>query len=203
MQRDRLLFAALFALGFAILGSMWLSATQGHAQSAPPEDAPVIEITVAGQAEGVIRVALRPDLAPAHVERVVALAERGDYDGVIFHRVIEGFMAQTGDVQHGREGGERSMAGSGGSDMGNLPAEFSDEPFMRGTMGMARAQHPDSANSQFFLMFDAASHLNGQYTVLGQITDGFDVLDAIKRGRGPNGAVMGEPDVMQSVRVVR
>ncbi|MCC5986876.1 MAG: peptidylprolyl isomerase [Pararhodobacter sp.] len=203
MRRDQLLFAALFALGVAILGSMWLGTTRSLAQSPPPANAPMLEITVAGQAEGVIRIALRPDLAPAHVERVVALAERGDYDGVIFHRVIEGFMAQTGDVQHGREGGERGMAGTGGSDLGNLPAEFSDEPFVRGTMGMARAQHPDSANSQFFLMFDAASHLNGQYTVLGQITEGFEVLEAIKRGRGPNGAVQGEPDVMQSVRVVR
>lgn len=203
MRRDRVLFAALFALGLAVLGGTWLGSNQSLAQSAPPADAPVLEITVAGQADGVIRIALRPDLAPGHVERVITLAENGDYDGVIFHRVIDGFMAQTGDVQHGREGGQRHLAGTGGSDLGNLPAEFSDEPFARGTMGMARSQNPDSANSQFFLMFAPAPHLNGQYTVLGQITEGLDVLDAIKRGRGPNGTVTGEADMMESVRVRR
>lgn len=173
------------------------------AQTAAPADAPVLEITVAGEASGVIRIALRPDLAPQHVERVVALAEAGAYDDVVFHRVIEGFMAQTGDVEFGRAGGDTARAGMGGSDMPNLPAEFTGETFARGVMGMARSQHPDSANSQFFLMFAPAPHLNGQYTVLGQITEGFDVLDAIKRGRGPNGAVLGEPDRMESVRVIR
>ena len=198
-MRDKLIFAGLFGLGFAILGAIWLQTTASIAQTTPPEDAPVLEITVAGEAEGTIRIALRPDLAPQHVERVVELAESGAYDGVVFHRVIEGFMAQTGDVQFGRADGDTSRAGMGGSD---LPAEFTDEPFARGTMGMARSQQPDSANSQFFLMFAPAPHLNGQYTVLGQITEGFDVLDAIKRGRGPNGAVLGEPDVMERVRVL-
>jgi len=173
------------------------------AQTAPPEGAPVLEIDVAGQASGTIRITLRPDLAPQHVERIVTLAERGDYDGVVFHRVIEGFMAQTGDVQNGREGGNPRMWGTGGSDLPNLPAEFSSEPFARGVMGMARSQSPNSANSQFFLMFAPAPHLNGQYTVLGQITDGLDVLDAIKRGTGGNGAIVGEPDRMAAVRVIR
>jgi peptidylprolyl isomerase len=163
----------------------------------------VLEIDVAGQASGTIRITLRPDLAPQHVERIVTLAERGDYDGVVFHRVIEGFMAQTGDVQNGREGGNPRMWGTGGSDLPNLPAEFSSEPFARGVMGMARSQSPNSANSQFFLMFAPAPHLNGQYTVLGQITDGLDVLDAIKRGTGGNGAIVGEPDRMAAVRVIR
>ncbi|WP_209424888.1 peptidylprolyl isomerase [Pararhodobacter sp. SW119] len=201
-MRDRFLFAGLFALGFAVLGAYAFNAAQGQAQTAAPEDAPVLEITVAGQAEGVIEVTLRPDLAPQHVERVIALAESGAYDGVVFHRVIDGFMAQTGDVQFGRAEGDTARAGTGGSDMPNLPAEFSDEPFARGVMGMARSQSPDSANSQFFLMFAPAPHLNGQYTVLGQITDGMDVLDAIKRGTGPNGAVMGAPDIMERVRVL-
>ncbi len=201
-MRDKLIFAGLFGLGFAILGAIWLQTTASIAQTTPPEDAPVLEITVAGEAEGTIRIALRPDLAPQHVERVVELAESGAYDGVVFHRVIEGFMAQTGDVQFGRADGDTSRAGMGGSDLPDLPAEFTDEPFARGTMGMARSQQPDSANSQFFLMFAPAPHLNGQYTVLGQITEGFDVLDAIKRGRGPNGAVLGEPDVMERVRVL-
>jgi peptidylprolyl isomerase len=173
------------------------------AQTAAPEGAPVLEITVAGETSGVIRITLRPDLAPLHVARVIELAESGAYDGVVFHRVIEGFMAQTGDVQFGREGGDMRRAGMGGSDLPNLPAEFTSEPFARGVMGMARSQSPDSANSQFFLMFAPAPHLNAQYTVLGQITEGFDVLDAIKRGRGPNGAVIGVPDQMQSVRVIR
>lgn len=173
------------------------------AQTAPPAGAPVLEITVAGQANGVIRVALRPDLAPQHVERVITLAERGDYDGVVFHRVIEGFMAQTGDVQHGGAGGNPRQWGTGGSDLPNLTAEFTSEPFARGVMGMARSQSPNSANSQFFLMFAPAQHLNGQYTVLGQITEGLDVLDAIKRGTGANGAIQGEPDRMVSVRVIR
>ncbi len=202
-MRDKLIFGGIFALGVAILAAGWMNISASVAQTAAPADAPVLEITVTGQAEGVIRIALRPDLAPGHVERIITLAERGDYDGVIFHRVIDGFMAQTGDVQHGRPGGQRQMAGTGGSDLGNLPAEFSDEPFVAGTMGMARAQHPDSANSQFFLMFAPAPHLNGQYTVLGQVIEGHEVLNAIKRGRGPNGAVMGEPDAMQTVRVVR
>jgi cyclophilin family peptidyl-prolyl cis-trans isomerase len=173
------------------------------AQTQPPAGAPVLEIDVAGQASGTIRIALRPDLAPQHVERIITLAERGDYNGVVFHRVIEGFMAQTGDVANGRTGGNPRAWGTGGSDLPNLPAEFSAEPFVRGVMGMARSQNPNSANSQFFLMFAPASHLNGGYTVLGQIIDGFDVLDAIKLGTGGNGAIVGEPDVMAEVRVVR
>lgn len=164
---------------------------------------PVLEIDVVGQANGTIRIQLRPDLAPLHVERIVTLAEQGAYDGVVFHRVIEGFMAQTGDVEFGRLNGNLMQAGMGGSDLPDLPAEFTDAPFDRGVMGMARSRSPDSANSQFFLMFAPAPHLDGQYTVLGQIIEGIEVLDAIKRGEGPNGAMIGEPDVMVDVRVVR
>jgi peptidylprolyl isomerase len=110
-------------------------------------------------------------------------------------------MAQTGDVEFGRSGGDMSMAGMGGSSRPDIPAEFSDVPFERGTVGMARAANPDSANSQFFIMFAEGSFLNGQYTVFGRVIEGMDVVDAIKRGEGQNGAVIGQPDVMSSVRV--
>jgi peptidylprolyl isomerase len=163
--------------------------------------AQVLEIDVAGEANGTIRIQLRPDLAPQHVERVVTLAREGAYDGVVFHRVIDGFMAQTGDVEFGRIGMDMRRAGMGASALPNLPAEFSGASFDRGVMGMARSQNPNSANSQFFLMFAPAPHLNGQYTVVGEIIEGFEVLDAIKRGRGNNGAVIGEPDRMQALRV--
>ena len=160
-----------------------------------------IQINVAGEANGTITIDLLEDVAPQHVARITDLAAKGAYDGVVFHRVIDGFMAQTGDVQHGLENGDLGRAGTGGSDMPDLPAEFSDVPYDRGVVGMARSQNPNSANSQFFIMFDAGHFLNGQYTVVGRVTDGLDVLDAIKRGAGPNGAVVGAPDVMKSVTV--
>ncbi|HMB12805.1 MAG TPA: peptidylprolyl isomerase [Roseovarius sp.] len=169
---------------------------------ASPAFATGLQIEIAGEANGTVSIDLYEDIAPGHVEQITALAEEGAYDGVVFHRVIEGFMAQTGDVQFGKiDGGDMSRAGMGGSDRPNLPAEFSDERFLRGVVGMARSQNPDSANSQFFIMFDAGEFLNGQYTVVGKVTDGMDVVDAIKRGRGQNGAVVGQPDVMRSVTV--
>lgn len=169
---------------------------------ASPALAAGIEIDVAGEgANGTIVIDLFEDVAPRHVEQITALAAEGAYDDVVFHRVIDGFMAQTGDVQHGRIGSDMRMAGTGGSDRPNLPAEFSDIPFTRGVVGMARSQDPNSANSQFFIMFADAPHLNGGYTVVGQVTAGLDVLDAIKRGAGPNGAVIGQPDRMVAVRV--
>lgn len=140
-------------------------------------------------------------MAPGHVERITTLASDGAYDGVVFHRVIEGFMAQTGDVEFGKQGADMRLAGTGGADLPNLRAEFSDKPFERGTIGMARSQDPNSANSQFFIVFDAAPHLNNQYTVVGEVTSGMDVVDAIKRGEGRNGAVIGQPDVMTKVSV--
>ena len=168
---------------------------------ASPALATNLEIDVAGQANGTIVIHLRDDLAPNHVAQIVALAQAGAYDNVVFHRVIDGFMAQTGDVQNGKAGGDLSAAGTGGSEMPDLAAEFSDEPFARGTVGMARSQDPDSANSQFFIMFAPGDFLNGQYTVVGEVTSGLDVLDAIKRGEGQSGAVSGTPDVMTAVRV--
>ena len=161
-----------------------------------------IEIHVAGQANGTITIDLFEDVAPQHAERIARLASEGAYDGVVFHRVIEGFMAQTGDVEYGKMGGNLSYAGRGGSSYPNLPAEFSDVPYDRGVVGMARSQSPNSANSQFFIMFEPGYFLNGQYTVIGQVTDGMDVVDAIKLGKGRNGAVIGQPDAMMKVSVI-
>ena len=205
-MRDKLIFAGLFATGLAILGASWWNMNSVSAQTTEvPADhsGPVMAIEVAGEADGTIRVALRDDLAPNHVERIVTLAERGDYDGVVFHRVIEGFMAQTGDVENGRADGNPRFWGMGGSDLPDLRAEFSEQDFARGVLGMARSQNPHSANSQFFIMFSPAPHLNGQYTIVGQMIDGYDVLDSIKRGTGGNGAVVGEPDRMSRVTIER
>ncbi len=169
---------------------------------ASPALATGLEIEIEGEgANGVVKIDLFDDIAPKHVEQISALAAEGKYDGVVFHRVIEGFMAQTGDVEHGRLGADLSRAGTGGSDRPDLPAEFSDYNFDRGVIGMARAQDPNSANSQFFIMFEPGPFLNGQYTVVGQVTEGMDVVDAIKRGEGPNGAVIGQPDSMKKVTV--
>lgn len=160
-----------------------------------------LEIMVDGEAQGTIKIDLLEDLAPKHVEQIKAIAAEGLYDGVVFHRVIDGFMAQTGDVQFGRIGMDMRMAGMGGSEFGDIEAEFSEEPFARGIVGMARSSDPNSANSQFFIMFDQGDFLNGQYTVVGRVTEGMDVVDAIKRGEGPNGAIIGRPDVMIKVTV--
>ena len=142
---------------------------------------------------GKIHIDLMPDLAPKHVERIKELTRSGFYDGRPFHRVIEGFMAQTGCPR-----GD----GTGGSELPNLEAEFSDYPFDRGVLGMARAQHPNSANSQFFIMFDEGHLLNGQYTVFGKVTAGMEHVDAIKKGsRAANGSIDGAPDTMIKVSV--
>lgn len=138
-----------------------------------------------GAAKGRVTIALRPDLAPNHVARIKELAREGAYDGVVFHRVIEGFMAQGGDVQYGNTSNSdfnAGRAGMGGSKKANLKQEFSREPHVRGVCSMARSQNPDSANSQFFICFGDASFLDRQYTVWGKVTDGMAVVDGIKRG---------------------
>jgi len=169
---------------------------------ASPLFATGIQIQVAGEgANGTITIDLFEDIAPNHVAQITALASEGAYDGVVFHRVIDGFMAQTGDVQYGVAGGDMSRAGAGKSDLPNLKAEFSATPFDRGVVGMARSQSPDSANSQFFIMFAPGHFLNGNYTVIGQVTGGLDVLDMIKLGAGANGSVVGAPDQMKKVTV--
>ncbi|MBI1619417.1 peptidylprolyl isomerase [Aquamicrobium sp. cd-1] len=152
--------------------------------------------------DGEVVVALRDDLAPKHVEQIKKLVRAGEYDNVAFHRVIEGFMAQTGDVQFGdlTEAYNSQRVGTGGSSLGTIEAEFSAESFVRGTVGMARAQDPNSANSQFFIMFAPGSFLDGQYTVVGNVESGMEFVDNIKRGEGPNGAVT-DPDRMISARI--
>ena len=132
-------------------------------------------------------IKLRPDLAPGHVARITELAQEGFYDGVVFHRVISGFMAQ---------GGDPTGTGMGGSDKPDLKAEFNSEPHTRGTCSMARTQVPDSANSQFFICFDDAAFLNGQYTVWGKVTEGMDVVDQLAKGEPPR-----NPDKIVSMRV--
>ena len=165
---------------------------------ADPENTLIIQLK-----DGEVEIALRPDIAPLHVEQIKTLARQGEYDNVAFHRVIEGFMAQTGDVQFGNleRGYNSQRVGTGGSSLGNVPAEFSGVPFERGTMGMARSQDPNSANSQFFITFVATPNLNGAYTVVGNVVSGMEYVDNIKRGdRAANGAVT-DPDRMISVRV--
>lgn len=146
----------------------------------------VIETT-----HGEVVIKLRPDLAPKHVERITTLASQGFYDGIVFHRVIDGFMAQTGDP---------TGTGTGGSDLPDLQAEFTKTPFKRGTLGMARSASPNSANSQFFICFDEAPWLNGQYTVFGEVISGMEAVDKIKKGSGSGGTVS-NPDKMLKVRV--
>ena len=159
-------------------------------------------IEVEGEASGIIEITLLPDLAPLHVERIKALANDGSYDGVVFHRVIDGFMAQTGDVQFGNNNAfNPDLVGRGSSSLPNLPSEFSDLPFVTGTVGMARSQDPNSANSQFFIMFKPAPHLNNNYTIFGKVSTGMEVLNNIKKGDlKKNGAVI-NPDIMKKVYI--
>lgn len=163
-----------------------------------PEDTLVIEV----EGKGAVEIALRPDLAPQHVARIKELARAGAYDGVAFHRVIEGFMAQTGDVEFGkRDAFASGRAGTGGSDLPDLPAEFTGAAsFDRGVVGMARSMDPDSANSQFFIMFAPAPHLDGQYTIVGEVVSGQEVVDGLARGAGSSGTVA-DPDYMSRVYV--
>ncbi|WP_415920256.1 peptidylprolyl isomerase [Tateyamaria sp. SN6-1] len=171
--------------------------------AAGPAAATGIEITVAGEANGVITIDLFEDVAPGHAKRITTLAASGAYDNVAFHRVINGFMAQTGDVEHAvvGDGYNARRAGTGGSDMPDLRQEFSDIPFDGGVVGMARSSSVDSANSQFFIMFAPGYFLNNQYTVVGRVTSGQDVVNSIKRGHPQSGAITGAPDRMVSVTV--
>lgn len=170
---------------------------------APVKDGPGpnLVLEIGGSTKGEIVIDLLPDVAPQHVAQITKLAKEGAYDNVIFHRVIDGFMAQTGDVQFGKRGGDATLAGMGGSKYPNLKAEFSDQPFERGTVGMARAASPDSANSQFFIMFEPAPHLNGQYTVVGRVVEGMDVVDRIKKGDASLNGLVKTPDYIVKASV--
>ncbi|MCI4660296.1 MAG: peptidylprolyl isomerase [Neomegalonema sp.] len=195
------LFAALAAPLMA-LALLSFSAMEAWAvEVKDPENAIQIEVGLGYDKEGgtpsqtgIVVIELLPEVAPNHVKRIKDLAREGFYDGVPFHRVIEGFMAQTGDGQNGN--------GTGGSSKPDLQAEFNDVPYKRGTVGMARTNYPHSANSQFFITFGDASFLNGQYTVFGQVVDGMDVVDSIKRGVGQGGSVPAPTDMMVSVKVL-
>ena len=174
----RSLLAAIPALAFG---------SEAFAQAADPANTLFIDLK-----DGRVTIRLRPDLAPKHVEQIKALVARKFYDGIVFHRVIAGFMAQTGDPKGN---------GTGGSDLPNIPAEFSQTPFKRGTLGMARSQSPNSANSQFFICFGDADFLNGQYTVFGEVTSGMDLVDKIKKGDPSNNGSVSGPDRMLKVRL--
>jgi peptidyl-prolyl cis-trans isomerase B (cyclophilin B) len=159
-----------------------------------PENTLIMETT-----KGKVVIQLLPDLAPGHVARIKELTREGAYDGVVFHRVIEDFMAQTGDVQYGKTGGKEfnpARAGMGGSEKPDLKAEFSNMSHVRGTCSMARSQMPNSANSQFFICFTDAPWLNKQYSVWGQVVEGMENIDKIKRGEPVR-----DPDTIVSMKV--
>lgn len=160
--------ARLLSFLSALVLAATLAVSPAGAQTTDPENTLLLDLK-----DGRVVIRLRPDLAPKHVERIKTLASQGFYDGIVFHRVIDGFMAQTGDP---------TGTGMGKSDLPNLKAEFSPEPFRRGTLGMARSQDPDSANSQFFIMFADGDWLNRQYTVFGEVIEGMEFVDNIKRG---------------------
>ena len=153
--------------------------------------------------DGDVKIELFPDVAPNHVERIKILANEGKYDNVVFHRVIDGFMAQTGDVKNGNSSSadfNLTMAGTGGSSLPDLKQEFSDIPHDRGTLSMARSQNPDSANSQFFICFKASPFLDRQYTVFGKVVEGMDYVDKIKRGDEGNNGSVSDPDKIISFK---
>ena len=152
--------------------------------------------------DGDVKIELFKDVAPNHVKRIKELANAGKYDGVVFHRVIDGFMAQTGDVKFGNSNSNDfnlKMAGMGGSDLPDLKSEFNDLPHQKGTLSMARSSDPDSANSQFFICFEDAPHLDRNYTVFGKVLKGMEFVMNIKRGDGPNGSVS-DPDKIISFK---
>ena len=152
--------------------------------------------------DGDVKIEMFPDVAPNHVKRITELAISGKYDNVVFHRVIDGFMAQTGDVKFGNSSSSDfnlQRAGMGGSDLPDLKQEFNDLPHERGTVSMARSSDPNSANSQFFICFESASYLDRNYTVFGKVIEGMEFVDKIKKGDGPNGSVS-EPDKIISFK---
>lgn len=170
-----------------ILGLMMtVAATTGASAAPSPENTLILDLK-----DGPVVIELLPDVAPQHVARIKELTRQGFYDGLVFHRVIEGFMAQTGDPKGN---------GTGGTGV-KLPAEFSKTPFLRGTVGMARSADPNSGDSQFFIMFAPAPHLNGQYTVWGRVIDGMDHVDAIKRGDERTNGTVVNPDKIVRMRV--
>ena len=170
---------------FALIFGLGLAAAPAQAAAADPKNTVIMET-----AYGNVVIQLRPDLAPKHAERIRVLAKRGFYNGVVFHRVIAGFMAQTGDP---------TGTGTGGSDLPDLPAEFTNKAkFVRGVVGMARSSDPDSANSQFFIMYGPTPSLDGQYTIIGEVVSGMEAIDQIKKGsEDDNGMVQGPDKIIK------
>jgi cyclophilin family peptidyl-prolyl cis-trans isomerase len=191
MPITRRLFGAL------VIGAVALSAAPAIAQTGTPHLILTLE-------DGVVDIELLPAIAPKHVERIIALAGQGAYDGVVFHRVIDGFMAQTGDVAYGKTGApgfNLAQAGMGGSDLPDVEAEFNAESFQRGAVGAARSQDPNSFNSQFFIVYADASFLDGQYTVFGKVVSGMEIVDALEKGpQSANGAVA-NPDKIVTAKI--
>ncbi|MBS7803758.1 peptidylprolyl isomerase [Rhizobiales bacterium TNE-4] len=183
------MFRRAFLAGMASLAALAPSFAQTAAKAPATDPQNTLYLDTK---DGRIVIRLRPDLAPKHVEQLKTLAKRGFYNNVVFHRVIDGFMAQTGDP---------TGTGTGKSDLPNIPAEFSREPFRRGTVGMARAQDPNSANSQFFICFADTPSLNGQYTVVGDVVSGMDVVDKIKKGDPRNNGMVTAPDKIVKMQV--
>jgi len=194
------LLVGVFAGVVLVLYSPWGNpAPVAEAISAPAQavletldegEFPLIEMQLKS---GPVIIRMRADLAPNHVAQIVTLTNEGFYDGIVFHRVIEGFMAQTGDP---------TGTGTGGSELADIAAEFSDQPFVRGTVGMARSADPDSANSQFFIVYEDASFLNGQYTIVGEVIEGMENVDAIKQGDANANGLVSDPDAIISMRVI-
>ena len=186
-----------FAASLVVLAG--LAAGSSSAFAAEPENTMIVTLK-----DGDVTIALRPDLAPKHVDQIKKLVREGAYDNVAFHRVIDGFMAQTGDVRYGdmKDGYNAEAVGTGGSDLPDLPAEFTtSEHYVRGVVGMARSQNPNSANSQFFIMFAPAPPLDGQYTIVGNVESGMELVDKIKKGDQAQNGVVADPDRMIKVRI--
>ena len=183
--------------GALVIGAMALSSAPSFAQTGTPHLILTLE-------SGDVDIELLSALAPRHVERVIALTEAGEYDGVVFHRVIDGFMAQTGDVKFGKTGGAEfnlAQAGMGGSDLPDVEAEFNSESFGRGVLGAARSQDPNSFNSQFFITTADASFLDGQYTVFGKVITGMDLVDGLEKGPQEQNGSVANPDKIVSAKI--
>jgi cyclophilin family peptidyl-prolyl cis-trans isomerase len=201
-KRAGLVLGALAMMAAAIFGASIAAPTA----SLGAEGTPHLILTLK---DGDVDIQLMPEIAPKHVERIVALARQGAYDGVVFHRVIDGFMAQTGDVKFGKTGAagfDLSSAGMGGSDLPDVQAEFSSTPYAPGIVGAARSQDPNSFNSQFFIMFtdmspDAGQALTGQYTVFGKVVGGMEHVDAITKG-DPQSGSLADPDKIIKATIV-
>lgn len=183
--------------GVLVIGATALTAAPAFAQSGAPHLMLTLEA-------GVVDIELLPALAPKHVERIIALTDQGAYDGVVFHRVIDGFMAQTGDVKFGKTGAadfDLSRAGMGGSDLPDVEAEFNAESFQPGAVGAARSQDPNSFNSQFFVVTADASFLDGQYTVFGTVISGMELINGLEKGPKEQNGAVANPDKIVTAKI--